>query len=48
VVSLAAFGGAFLWRISPAANLLVAFGCGVAGTAWFAAKGRDLVRLPTA
>lgn len=44
VVSLAAFGGAFLWRISPATNFVVAFACGVAGTLWFAAKGRDLPR----
>jgi len=42
VVSLAAFGGAFLWLISPAANFLTAFGCGAAGTLWFAFRGRDL------
>ena len=42
VVSLAAFGGAFLWMISPQTNFLTAFGCGVAGTAWFALKGSDL------
>ena len=41
VVSLAAFGGAFLWMISPQTNLLTAFVCGVAGTTWFALKGRD-------
>jgi len=42
VVSLAAFGGAFLWLISPAANFLTAFACGLAGTVYFALKGRDL------
>jgi len=42
VVSLAAFGGAFLWLISPAANFLTAFACGLAGTIYFALKGRDL------
>ena len=41
-VSLAAFGGAFLWQIGPATNFLVAFGCGIAGTLWFAIKGSDL------
>ena len=66
VVSVAAFGGAFLWDAStarkvfdllgvghgllpwiesvtsPAANFLTAFAFGVAGTAYFAAFGRDL------
>ena len=42
VVSLAAFGGAFLWLISPETNFLTAFGFGVLGTVWFAVKGRDL------
>jgi len=42
IVSLAAFGGAFLWQIHPHVNLYVAFGCGVAGTLWFALRGRDL------
>ncbi len=41
-VSVAAFGGAFLWQIGPATNFLVAFGCGIAGTIWFAIKGSDL------
>ncbi|MFH1060688.1 MAG: MFS transporter [Pseudomonadota bacterium] len=41
VVSLAAFGGALLWLISPAANLFTAFGFGVLGTLWFALYGRD-------
>ena len=40
IVALAAFGGAFLWQISPQANFLTAFGCGVAGTVWFALRGR--------
>ncbi len=42
VVSLAAFGGAFLWLISPRTNFLTAFGFGVLGTLWFAWKGQDL------
>jgi MFS family permease len=42
IVSLAAFGGALLWAVSPTVNLLAAFGFGVAGTMWFAWKGRDL------
>ncbi len=42
VVSLAAFGGAALWMISPTANLLTAFGFGVVGTAWFAWRGKDV------
>lgn len=42
IVSLAAFGGAFLWQVSPAANLLTATGFGVMGTLYFWAFGRDL------
>lgn len=41
IVSLAAFGGAFLWLISPQTNFLTAFGFGIAGTAWFAIFGKD-------
>jgi MFS family permease len=41
VVSLAAFGGAFLWLISPATNLLTAFAFGAIGTIWFALKGKN-------
>jgi MFS family permease len=44
IVSVAALGGAFLWLISPATNLLTAFGFGVLGTIWFALRGRDLAR----
>jgi MFS family permease len=47
IVSLAAFGSAFLWNISPQTNFLTAFGFGVAGTALFAIFGRD-VRSPAA
>ncbi len=46
VVSVAAFGGAYLWIIAPEVNLWVAFGFGVLGTCWFTWKGRDLSRLP--
>lgn len=42
VVSVAAFGGAFLWLRSPATNFIAAFFFGVAGTVWFALRGRDL------
>ena len=42
IVSIAAFGGAFLWQISPATNLIAAFAFGVFGTIWFALRGRDL------
>lgn len=41
-VSVAAFGGALLWQISPETNFLVAFAFGVAGTAFFAVYGKDL------
>jgi MFS family permease len=41
VVSGAAFGGAFLWMVSPRLNLLAAAGFGVLGTVWFAWQGKD-------
>lgn len=48
IVAFAAFGGAFLWDVSPVLNLSVAFGFGVLGTLWFAWQGRDLeVPAPT-
>jgi len=40
IVSVAAFGGAFLWQAGPAANFLTAFSCGVAGTLGFALWGK--------
>lgn len=42
VVSVAAFGGAFLWMRSPATNFLVALGFGALGTLYFILFGRDL------
>jgi MFS family permease len=42
IVSFAALGGAWLWALGPRVNLLVAFGFGLLGTAWFALQGRDL------
>ena len=42
IVSLSAFGGAFLWQISPATNLLTATGFGLLGTVYFWVFGRDL------
>ena len=35
IVSLAAFGGAFLWTISPQTNFLVSFIFGILGTLYF-------------
>ena len=42
IVSVAAFGGAYLWMISPSTNFWVAFGFGILGTLYFALFGRDL------
>ncbi|MEN8188768.1 MAG: MFS transporter [Thermodesulfobacteriota bacterium] len=42
VVAVAAFGGAFLWLISPAANFLTAFVFGVIGSVGYAVWGRDV------
>lgn len=44
IVSAGAFGGAFLWQISPEANFLTAFACGLAGTIYFGLRGKDLVQ----
>ena len=41
-VSVAAFGGAFLWQLSPETNFFVAFVFGVIGTLYYAIAGRDL------
>ncbi|MFH1489007.1 MAG: MFS transporter, partial [Pseudomonadota bacterium] len=41
-VSFAAFGGAFLWQISPETNFMVAFLFGAAGTLIFVIRGKDL------
>ena len=42
VVSVAAFGGAFLWLIAPQMNFLAAFACGVLGTVLFAIRGGEM------
>ena len=42
VVSVAAFGGAFLWMAGPAANFFTAAAFGAAGSAWFVLFGKDL------
>ena len=42
IVSAAAFGGAILWSTAPEVNLLTAFAFGLAGTLWFAWRGKDL------
>jgi MFS family permease len=46
IVSVAAFGGAFLWNISPAVNFLTAAGFGLLGLILFALFGSDL-KTPT-
>jgi MFS family permease len=35
IVSVAAFAGAFLWKVSPALNFLIAAGFGLLGTLYF-------------
>jgi MFS family permease len=42
IVSAAALGGAFLWQLSPSANLLTAAVCGLGGTIYFWIFGKDL------
>lgn len=42
IVSLAAFGGVFLWKISPTANFITACGFGILGTIFFTIFGKDL------
>jgi len=42
IVSVAAFGGAFLWQIGPNVNFLVAFSFGILGTVTFALWGGDV------
>lgn len=42
IVSLAAFGGAFLWELSPSMNFIAAFIFGAIGTIGFAIFGKDM------
>ena len=42
IVSMAAFGGAFLWQASPQVNFMTAFVFGVIGTLGFAILGSDI------
>ncbi len=42
IVSVAAFGGAFIWDVSPEGNLLLAAAFGILGTIWFVLRGTDL------
>ena len=42
IVAFAAFGGAFLWNVSPQVNFLTAFSFGILGTLYFAIKGKDM------
>lgn len=44
IVSVAAFAGAYLWQVSPAVNLLTAFGFGVIGSVLFMIYGKEAVR----
>ncbi len=41
IVSIAAFGGAFLWNVSPATNLVGASICGLLGTIYFILRGKE-------
>jgi len=41
VVSVAAFGGAFLWEIRPSVNFMVAFAFDLLGTLGFALWGKN-------
>ena len=41
VVAVAAFAGAWLWNVSPGANLITASAFGILGAIWFAIFGRD-------
>ncbi|MHA1124385.1 MAG: MFS transporter [Candidatus Heimdallarchaeota archaeon] len=49
IVSLAAFGGAFLWKIGPEigpqTNFIIAGGFGILGVIYFAIFGRDLSQI---
>jgi len=45
-VSLAAFGGAFLWQISPETNFVVAFLFGMVATIGFGVFGREIRTSP--
>ncbi len=42
IVSAAALSSAYLWNISPKANFMTAFACGIAGTLLFIMFGKDL------
>lgn len=48
VVSVAAFGGAFLWEVSPQANFIGAFCFGVLGTVYYLIRGSDEPSLKSA
>jgi hypothetical protein len=43
IVSIGAFGGAFLWQMSPEINFFTAFACGLIGTIYFWIFGKDLI-----
>jgi hypothetical protein len=43
IVSIGAFGGAFLWQISPEVNFFTSFACGLIGTIYFWIFGKDLI-----
>jgi MFS family permease len=45
-VSVAAFGGALLWQVSPETNFVAAFLFGVAGTLGFLIYGKDIEEIP--
>jgi len=45
IVSIAAFGSAFLWQIGPVVNFSVAAAFGLIGTLYFAFYGKDLSKM---
>ena len=47
IVSLAAFGGAWLWNISPAVNFLTAFVFGILAVIYFVVFGKNIRSTPS-
>jgi len=47
IVAVAALSSAALWNMSPRANFMTAFVCGLAGTVLFAVFGHDVARPPS-
>jgi MFS family permease len=47
IVSVVAFGGFYLWELSPTVNFLTAFGCGLAALIYFLIFGKNTRSAPT-